>query len=93
LSINHCILDGKTICSLDDFYDQLSIGLGMPHHFGRNLDALWDVLSADVRGPIEILWKKTDLSRNQMGRDFDQVVSLMRDLEKVRSDFILMLEN
>ena len=30
---------------------------------GRNLDALWDVLSADIEGPIEVLWDNPESSR------------------------------
>ncbi|MCK7468404.1 MAG: barstar family protein [Desulfosudis oleivorans] len=46
-----------SIRSLDDLYDQLASRLSLPAHFGRNLDALWDVLSTDIEGPFEIVWK------------------------------------
>ncbi|HPI54933.1 MAG TPA: barstar family protein [Chitinophagaceae bacterium] len=38
-------LDGRHIQSMDDFYDQLQDALSLPDYFGRNLDALFDILS------------------------------------------------
>ena len=92
MPIKRCTLDGKTIGSLDDLYDQLSIRFSLPEHFGRNLDALWDVLSTDVQGPFEIVWKHAGDSRKLMGRDFDRVVKLLKDLQKQRDDFTLKIE-
>jgi len=92
MPIRRCTLDGKTIGSLDDLYDQLSIRLALPEHFGRNLDALWDVLSTDVEGPFEIVWKHTGDSRKLMGKDFDRAVKVLKDLQKERDDFALEIE-
>jgi ribonuclease inhibitor len=86
-------LNGKAIASLDDLYDQLTTQLSLPEYFGRNLDALWDVLSADVEGPVEIVWKHAGDSKKIMGKDFERVVKLLRDLEKERDDFRLRTEN
>jgi ribonuclease inhibitor len=92
MPVNHYILDGSSIGSLDDLYDQLSIRLKLPKYFGRNLDALWDVLSTDIEGPFEIEWKNTLNSQKLMNKDFDRAVKLLRNLEKVRDDFTLSLE-
>lgn len=66
MPIKRCALNGKTIRSLDDLYDQLSKRLSLPKHFGRNLDALWDVLSTDVEGPFEITWRHADSSKKMV---------------------------
>ena len=92
MPIKRCALNGQVIRSLDDLYDQLSSRLSLPAHFGRNLDALWDVLSTDVAGPFKIVWKHSADSKKSMGRDFDQVVKLLRQLEEERDDFQLTLE-
>jgi ribonuclease inhibitor len=92
MPIRQCTLDGKTIRSLDDLYDQLSIPLSLPEHFGRNLDALWDVLSTDVEGSFKIVWKHTGDSRKLMGKDFDRAVKLLKHLQKERDDFTLKIE-
>ena len=93
MPMRQCTLDGRTIHSLDDLYDQLSIQLSLPEHFGRNLDALWDVFSTDVEGPFEIVWKHTGDSKKVMGKDFERAVNLLRDLEKERNDFTLRTED
>ena len=58
---------------------------------GRNLDALWDVLSADIEGPIEVLWDNPESSRLVMGRDFDRILAVLKDVEKARKDFRVRL--
>jgi ribonuclease inhibitor len=57
----------------------------------RNLDALWDVLSADIEGPIEVLWDNPESSRLGMGRDFDRILAVLKDVEKARKDFRVRL--
>ena len=91
MPIKSCTLNGNAMRSLDDFYDRISILKDMPQHFGRNLDALRDVLSTDVEGPFEIIWRKADASKKLMGNDFDRVVKLLRDLEEERADFKLKI--
>ena len=93
MPIKHCSLNGNAIRSIDDFYDRISTLLkDMPEHFGRNLDALWDVLSTDFKGPFEIIWNNADASKKSMGKDFDRVVKLLRDMEKERIDFKLKID-
>jgi len=92
MPVKRCLLNGLAIGSLDDLYDQLTRKLLLPDHFGRNLDALWDVLSADVEGPFKIVWKHGDASKKFMGKDFDKVVKLLMELEEDRSDFQLIIE-
>lgn len=92
MPMRRCHLDGKTIGSLDDLYDQLSARLPLPDHFGRNLDALRDVLSTDVEGPFEIAWMNADASKRRMGKAYDRVLRLLRALEKERDDFRLKID-
>jgi ribonuclease inhibitor len=92
MPIKRCTLNGKVIRSLDDLYDQLSMKLALPEHFGRNLDALWDVLSTDVEGPFEIVWKHADESKKFMGKDFDRAVKLLKELKEERDDFEMKIK-
>lgn len=92
MPIKRCMLNGRTIRSLDDLYDQLSIRLSLPEHFGRNLDALWDVLSTDAEGSFEIVWKHADDSKKLMGQDFDRVLNLLQELEEEQEDFKLKID-
>jgi ribonuclease inhibitor len=80
-------LAGKSIRSLEEFYGQIARKLHFPDHFGRNLDALWDVLTTDIRGPLELAWEDSEASKKSMGKDFEKVAALLRDVEKEREDF------
>ncbi len=93
MPLKRYVLDGKTIGSMEAFYDQLSSQLMLPSHFGRNLDALWDVLSTDTQGPFEIEWKHADYSRKAMGKEFERVHRLLKNLENERDDFTLKIIN
>lgn len=80
-------LAGKSIRSLDEFYDEIVKKLRFPDYFGRNLDALWDVLTTDVKGPVELAWEGSEASKKSMGKDFEKVAALLKDVEKERDDF------
>lgn len=92
MPVKQYALNGRLIHSLNDLYDQLSSRLSLPSHFGRNLDALWDVLSAEVEGPLKIVWRHAAESKKSMGRDFNRVLKLLKELEKERDDFTLKIE-
>lgn len=92
MPVKRCTLNGNTIGSLDDLYDRMSTLIDLPKHFGRNLDALWDVLSTDVEGPFEIIWKHADNSKKLMGKNFDRAVKMLQELEKEREDFKLKID-
>ena len=93
MPVKRYTLDGKKIKSLADFYDRISNLMKLPAHFGRNLDAIWDVFATDIKGPFEINWMHADNSRKFMGNDFDRVVNLLRKLEEERDDFQLKIES
>ena len=64
--------------------DALARDLGFPAHWGRNLDALYDVLRADIAGPIEIVWRA-----GAGGRGLDAIRAVLRDVARERSDVVL----
>jgi len=86
-----CVLEGKAVHSPERFYGELSAQLSFPGHFGRNLDALWDVLTADIEGPVEVVWKDPESSRKAMGPDFERIVEVLRKVAGKRKDFRLRL--
>ena len=92
MPIKRYTLNGGAVHSLDDLYDQLSILMDLPGHFGRNLDALRDLLSTDIEGPFEIIWKHADDSKKSMHKDFNRTVKLFQELEEERDDFKLKIE-
>jgi ribonuclease inhibitor len=82
-----CILEGNKINSLADAYEELARQLEFPDWFGENLDALWDILSAEIEGPICIIWKNAERSKATMGDHFNKLTELLREVENARDDF------
>jgi ribonuclease inhibitor len=83
--MSRIVINGDRIDSLDDIYDEVERQLTLPY-FGRNLDALWDVLTREIEGPVEILWRESDVSRARLGADFDRVTALLREVAEDRPD-------
>ncbi len=77
--------------TLDAVYGALQKQLALPAHFGRNLDALWDALTADVAGPVEIVWHEHAWARARLGPDYDRLITTLREVETARGDFRLTL--
>ncbi len=87
MSVKRCTIAGRSVHSLDELYDEIARQLPLPDYFGRNLDALWDVLSTDIEGPVEMVWGDAEHSKRSMGKDYERVVFLLRDLTAEREDF------
>ena len=84
-----CVL--RDIRTLAGFYDELARQLAFPAHFGRNLDALWDVLTGEVAGPFEIVWEGSAQAQVNLGEDYDRLVALLDVLAAERDDFTFVL--
>lgn len=51
--MTYVVLDGKGMTSVDTAHDYLAARLDLPDYYGRNLDALWDIMST-ISVPIHI---------------------------------------
>lgn len=71
------------------FYDELARQLAFPSHFGRNLDALWDVLTGDVEGPLEIVWEDCDSAAAKLGVEYAKLAGLLKEVAAERDDITL----
>lgn len=75
-------LDGKQIGCLDDFHRQIGKALDFGHDDGRNLNALWDMLSGSVERPLHLVWIGSDTSNALMGEEaFESVVLCLQGLQ------------
>ena len=86
MPIKSCTIDGKNIKTIDDVYDQLALQLEFPNHFGRNLDALYDVLTTDIPGPLKIVWHHTRASRAVLGDQYNLIKAVLKDAAAERKD-------
>jgi ribonuclease inhibitor len=71
------IIEGNDIHTEADFHKKIAEALGFPSHYGKNLDALWDVLSTDIERPITLVWKNSASSKVAMGEAFEKIVDLL----------------
>ncbi|MFY4257087.1 barstar family protein [Achromobacter xylosoxidans] len=74
------IIDGSRITSEEDLHDVISNGLALPNWYGRNLDALWDVLTGMVERPLKVIWLNSEQSKKTLPR-YEQILSLFREVE------------
>lgn len=79
------------IRTLAQFYDELARQLDFPAHFGRNLDALWDILTGAVEGPFEIVWEGTEQAKPALGGDYAKLLALLNEAAAERDDFTFTL--
>lgn len=84
-----CRLSGATLVSTADVYAELAKQLGFPEWFDPNLDALWDVLTTDIPGPIRVVWEDAARSRKRLGKDYQRLRNLLRKVAAEREDFVL----
>jgi ribonuclease inhibitor len=90
--MSRVVLDGDEIDSLGDVHDTLARELGFPAYYGRNLDGLWDVLTADVAVPVEIHWRNSATSRTRLGEDFEKIAEILQDAAKTRRGITVTFE-
>jgi ribonuclease inhibitor len=86
-------LDGNEIHSMAAFYDEIASKLPLSDHFGRNLDALADILSTDIEGPFEIIWEHADVSKKTLKADYAKIVAMMKHVAAERADFKIVFKN
>ncbi len=72
--------------SLETVYDILARDLALPAHFGRNLDALYDALTGDVAGPLEIVVTDAKALERNLGKKGRALLDLLREAGRARKD-------
>lgn len=71
-------LDGTLIQSEALFHAAFRDASGVDW-YGGNLDALFDLLVAVIREPVEIVWTRAALSRAAIGERFDRLITVILD--------------
>jgi len=81
---NSVFIDFSNIGDLDDFYEQLKEKINLPDYFGNNLDALYDVLTGDVKMPLHLEFR--NLSVDQLDT-FEDLLNTLEDAEDETEGF------
>ena len=53
----------------------------LPNWYGKNLDALWDVLTGMVERPLKITWINSEESKKRLPR-YEKIISLLQEVEE-----------
>jgi len=75
-------LEGSKIHTALDFHLQIAKLLDFPSYYGRNVHALWDVMTSDVERPVVLVWKDSAHSRQALGEAFDQIVDVLERVQQ-----------
>jgi len=73
------VIDGSKILDEKSFHEFLAKNLEFPYWYGKNLDALWDLIT-DGYGNLEIEWVNAEVSKNTLGR-YKEIVNFFKDLQ------------
>jgi ribonuclease inhibitor len=73
--VTRVVLDFAAIKDEAGLHDALVRSLRLPAKYGRNLDALWDCLMRDVKGPVTIALRHVDKADARLKR----YVALLRE--------------
>lgn len=85
-------LEFDSVFSVTEFYQQLADQITLPPHFGRNLDALFDVLTTELPGPLQIRWHHHEASAVQMGcTHYTALLAVLRDAAACRPEDIKLI--
>ena len=71
-------LDGTVLTSKEELHNTIFYQLALPDYYGRNLDALWDVLST-WSAPLRIEVTHTELLKMYLADYADALLELLRD--------------
>ncbi len=87
-----CRIDAAALAGIGEVHDRLAADLSFPDYYGRNLDALWDVLTGDLEGPATIEIEAAAAGRARLGPDFDRLLEVLKDaaVENVALTVILL---
>lgn len=72
------VIEGRSVKSLGDFFVTFASHRDVPEYFGRNLDALEEVL-AERLCPDEIVWADVSVSREALGSAFGRLAKVLSE--------------
>jgi len=79
---------GDDVRTEADLHRILAQQLEFGDHYGRNLAALRDRLEKDVPRPVDLVWTRSAVSREQLGGElFDRIATILRNVAAQDAEF------
>ncbi len=79
------LLDGEKIASASDMHETFARELALPSYYGKNLDALKDVLT-ERTDDLGIVVVNDEAFKKALGRKYRGFIRLMKDLSEERDN-------
>jgi len=86
------ILNGKDITTEEIFHEKISKLLEFPDFYGKNLDALWDLMSGHIDTNIILIWKDHQIAKKSFPKTFDDIVETFKEVKKLWENFEYRLD-
>lgn len=83
--MKHILLNGEKMSTKETAHDYLAFKLDFPPYYGKNLDALWDLLSA-AGEPLEINLINVDCLRANLGDYADLLLAVLAEAGKANEN-------
>ena len=80
------ILPGSQLASQNALHDWLDEAFDFPY-YGRNLDALWDLISATIPLPVTLIWQDFAQSQVLLGDYADKTRQVFQEAADLRQGF------
>ena len=87
------LINGKEVKSQDDFHTKLAKQLNFPKYYGKNLDALYDILSTDLGNQNIIKIKHLSILKSKLGADYmEALIQAILDASQDNPKVVLLIE-
>ena len=80
------IIDGNSVSSAKDIHKIFQDECDFGPYYGKNLHALWDMLTTEVERPFVVHWVNISESKRCLGEQYEQFIKLFEDLERYDLD-------
>lgn len=81
------ILNTKSINSIEELHDHLKKAFDFPDYYGRNLDAVYDLLSGDSEMPMKVKWIGFHDFKSKFESYAEELLEVFEDVEDELHDF------
>lgn len=85
-------LDGKKMLNKELTHEYLKWKLKLPRHYGKNLDALWDILSS-LDKEMRIIFLNTDCMIDKLGEYGQSLMQVFQDAVEENENIVLEIIN
>ena len=83
-------LDGRRMTDRNAAHDHLAAQLQFPEYYGRNLDALYDLLM-EYSTPLEILFSHAEVMKEQLGTYGSALLHTLQEAENDNLNLIVTI--